>query len=155
MTDSVRCRAYQFGLFTLDLERGALRAGEDGEIPLRPKSFALLRLLVENAGRLLSREAIMEALWADVSVTNDSLTQCVHDIRSALGADARSMLSTRRRRGYLFASDVVAIPACIESNAPSTSHGCSTLRNGQIFKQVIDACQSSAVAVLAGCAGLV
>jgi hypothetical protein len=34
-------------------------------------------------------------------------------------------------------------------------HGCSTLRNGQIFKQVIDACQSSAVAVLAGCAGLV
>ena len=34
-------------------------------------------------------------------------------------------------------------------------HGCSTLRNGQIFKQVIDACQSSAVAVLADCAGLV
>src|ERR1700693_5669829 len=91
---------------------------EDREIPLRPKSFALLRLLVENAGRLLSREAIMEALWPDVSVTNDSLTKCVHDIRSDLGADARSMLNTRRRRGYLFASDVVAVPARAESNAP-------------------------------------
>jgi class 3 adenylate cyclase/DNA-binding winged helix-turn-helix (wHTH) protein/tetratricopeptide (TPR) repeat protein len=118
MTESVRYRAYRFGLFTLDLERETLRASDDREIPLRPKSFALLRLLVENAGRLLSREAIMEALWPDVSVTNDSLTQCIHDIRGALGPDARSMLSTRRRRGFLLASDVVALLARAEPKPP-------------------------------------
>ena len=121
MTESVRYRAYRFGLFTLDLERETLRASDDREIPLRPKSFALLRLLVENAGRLLSREAIMEALWPDVSVTNDSLTQCIHDIRGALGPDARSMLSTRRRRGFLLASDVVALLARAEPKPPLPS----------------------------------
>ena len=41
------------------------------EVPLRPKSFALLRLLVENAGRLLDRDAIMAAVWPDVMVTDD------------------------------------------------------------------------------------
>jgi class 3 adenylate cyclase len=97
---------YRFGRFTLDLSRGALLAADGAELPLRPKSFALLRLLVENAGRLLDRDAIMAAVWPDVFVTDDSITQCVREIRRALGDDPPRLLRTVQRRGYLFAAEV-------------------------------------------------
>ena len=73
---------------------------------MRPKSFALLQLLVENAGRLLDRDAIMAAVWPDVFVTDNSITQCVRDIRRALGDEAQRLLRTVPRRGYLFAAEV-------------------------------------------------
>jgi class 3 adenylate cyclase/DNA-binding winged helix-turn-helix (wHTH) protein len=111
MPNSAPYTAYRFGGLTLDLERGTLLTNDRRELPLRPKSFALLRLLVENAGRLLSRDAIMEAIWPGVFVCDDSITQSVADIRGALGADALQILRTLPRRGYLFTSDVVAIPA--------------------------------------------
>ena len=61
--------AWRFDRFTLDLARGALLGSDGAEVPLRPKSFALLRLLVENAGRLLDRDAIMAAVWPDGAAT--------------------------------------------------------------------------------------
>ena len=96
--------AYRFDRFTLDLGRGALLGPGGAEIPLRPKSFALLRLLVENAGRLLDRDAIMAAVWPDVIVTDESITQCARDIRKALGDEAQRVLRTAPKRGYLFAA---------------------------------------------------
>jgi len=110
---SGHCTSYRFGFFVLDLERGALLAADGKELPLRPKSFDLLRFLVEHAGRLESQEAIMEALWPDVFVTENSVAQCVREIRSALGPDGCRMLRTVPRRGYLFMSEVVAAPAAI------------------------------------------
>src|SRR3954452_23425132 len=98
--------AYRFDRFTLDLDRGALLGPDGAELPLRPKSFALLRLLVENAGRLLDRDAIMAAVWRDVVVTDESITQCVRDVRKALGDEAGRLLRTVPRRGYLFAPEV-------------------------------------------------
>jgi class 3 adenylate cyclase/predicted ATPase len=97
---------YRFERFTLDLSRGALLAANGAELPLRPKSFALLRLLVENAGRLLDRDAIMAAVWPDVFVTDDSITQCVREIRRALGDEPPRLLRTVQRRGYLFTAEV-------------------------------------------------
>jgi DNA-binding winged helix-turn-helix (wHTH) protein len=99
---------YRFGSFVLDLEQGALLAADGREMRLRPKSFALLRLLVENTGRLLSHEAVMEAIWPNVFVTENNITQCIHDIRRVLGSDAHRVLRTRPRRGYLFTSEVVS-----------------------------------------------
>ena len=80
--------AYHFDRFTLDLGRGILLGDGGAEVPLRPKSFALLHLLVVNAGQLLSRDAILEALWPGLCVSDESITQCVHDIRCALGDEA-------------------------------------------------------------------
>jgi DNA-binding winged helix-turn-helix (wHTH) protein len=80
---------------------------EGAEIPLRAKSLALLRMLVENAGHLLTRATIMEALWSNVVVTDDSITQCVGDIRHALGPDWLHLLRTIRRRGYVFEASAV------------------------------------------------
>ena len=76
---------YRFEGFVLDLTRGALLNAQGREVPLRAKSFELLCLLVTNAGRLLDRDAINKAIWADVIVTDDSIAQCVRDIRRALG----------------------------------------------------------------------
>src|SRR5262245_65820012 len=101
-----RRAAYRFDRFTLDPERGALLGPEGTELTLRPKSFALLQLFVENAGRLLDRDAIMTAVWPDVFVSDDSITQCVRDIRRALSDEAQTLLRTVPRRGYLFAAEV-------------------------------------------------
>jgi DNA-binding winged helix-turn-helix (wHTH) protein len=111
MTRSPRYSGYRFGSFVLDLEQEALLASDGKELPLRPKSFALLRLFVENAGRLLSHDMILEALWPNVSVTENSVTQCIHDIRRALGSEADRTIRTRPRCGYLFTACVTALPA--------------------------------------------
>ena len=63
--------AWRFDRFTLDLGRGALLGPDGAEVPLRPKSLALLRLLVENPGRVVDRDAIMEAVWPGVTVGDE------------------------------------------------------------------------------------
>lgn len=107
MTIPARRTVYRFGAFVLDSGNEALRTTEGVSIPLRPKSFALLRLMVENAGQLLARDTIMEALWPNIFVTDDNITQCVHDVRCALGREARHLLQTIRHRGYIFEAGAV------------------------------------------------
>jgi DNA-binding winged helix-turn-helix (wHTH) protein len=57
---------------------------DDREIDLRPKSFEVLRCLVENAGRLVSKDELIQTAWPDVTVTDESLTQCISEVRLAL-----------------------------------------------------------------------
>ena len=59
-----------------------------GQVPveLRPKSFVLLGYLVRHAGRVIPKDELLDAVWNDVTVTEDSVTQCIRDIRLALGA---------------------------------------------------------------------
>ena len=104
--DAAAPTAYRFDRFILDLQRGVLLA-DDAERVLRPKSFALLRFFVENAGRLMDRDEIMRAVWPGVFVTDDSISQCVRDIRRALGNNAQGLLRTLPRRGYRFVGSVV------------------------------------------------
>jgi DNA-binding winged helix-turn-helix (wHTH) protein len=123
MTTSAHYTACRFGSFVLDLRREALLGPDGNERPLRPKSFALLKLLVENAGRVVSRDVIMEALWRTVCVTENSVTQCIHDIRAALGAEGRQLLRTRPRRGYLFTPDVTALPVSVAARDDAALDG--------------------------------
>ncbi len=102
---------YQFETFTLDLTRGALLDANGAEVPLRAKSFELLRLFVTNAGKLLDRDTINQAIWWNVVVTDDAITQCVRDIRQAIGDIGRQrIIKTVPRRGYIFSAEV----ACSE-----------------------------------------
>ena len=105
-TVAPRGAVYRFDGFTLDLVRGALLAPGGTEIALRPKAFALLRQLVENAGRLIDRDEIMAAVWPGVTVTDDSITQVIKEIRGALGDREQRLLRTVPRRGFLFAAEV-------------------------------------------------
>jgi TolB-like protein/Flp pilus assembly protein TadD len=101
---------YWFEGFALDLARGALLTAGSQEVPLRRKSFELLRLFVTNAGRLLDRDTLNRTIWSDVAVTDDGVTQCVRDIRRALGDDSQRIIRTVPRRGYVFAASVTAAP---------------------------------------------
>lgn len=109
MTNPERCIAHQFGSCQLDLERETLIGPDGGEFALRPKSFELLLLLVENAGRLVSQDRIMTTLWPDVYVTENNITQRIHEIRSALGPLAHEILRTRHGRGYMLAVSTVPV----------------------------------------------
>jgi adenylate cyclase len=100
---------YRFEGFVLDLARGALLSAAGEEVPLRRKSFELLCVFLANAGRLLDRDTLNQAIWSDVIVTDDGLTQCVRDIRLALGDDAQRIIRTVPRRGYIFAASVTAV----------------------------------------------
>lgn len=93
--------AFSFAGFTLDTEKGVLRRGQ-APVELRPKSFALLGYLVRHAGRVIPKEELLDAVWNDVTVTEDSVTQCIRDIRLALGAEGQVLIRTLPRRGYLF-----------------------------------------------------
>jgi adenylate cyclase len=97
---------YRFENHALDLARGRLMTA-GGEIELPPKPYDLLRYMVENAGRLISKEEIVGAVWDKAVVTDQSLARCVSDVRAAIGDHAHSIIKTVPRRGYLFAVDVV------------------------------------------------
>src|SRR5215467_9105396 len=100
---SIGRELYAFDGYTLDLIRGCLR-NATGEIQLRPKSFELLRYLVQNAGRLISKDELVNAVWPNVIVGDDSLAQCMSELRNALNDRDRRIIKTVQRRGYLFAA---------------------------------------------------
>lgn len=104
--DGQRSR-FSFNDFTLDLDAGALSRG-DREIQLRPKAFAVLTYLVERRGRLVSKTELIEAVWPDASVTDNSLVQCVREIRRALDDESEQLIRTVARRGYIFTAPVIA-----------------------------------------------
>ncbi|TCR83644.1 winged helix-turn-helix domain-containing protein [Rhizobium sp. BK376] len=90
---------FEFAGHQPDLREGRLlKKGRD--ISLRPKSFSLLIYLLENAGRVLSKDELAAAVWPNVMVTDDSLTQCIKDIRRTLGKDGDGLIRTVPCRGY-------------------------------------------------------
>ncbi|HYT22157.1 MAG TPA: transcriptional regulator, partial [Candidatus Polarisedimenticolia bacterium] len=100
---------YQFGEFTLDVARGCvLKAGE--EIKLRPKVYETLKYLVEHPGRLIGKQELIQAVWPDAFVTDDSVVQCTVELRRALDDRTQQLLKTVPRRGYLFAAQVIQCP---------------------------------------------
>src|SRR5712672_3218299 len=76
-------RQYVFGDFTLDLDRGLLQRGDE-EIPLRRKSFEVLVQVVEHHGKLATKDWLIQAAWPDIAVTDNSLAQCLVEIRRGL-----------------------------------------------------------------------
>lgn len=98
-------KTYRFGPFVLD-ERRAELSGKGGRIPLRPQSLSVLLVLVANPGRLMTKNDLHAKVWGNRAVTDDSLTQCLIDIRKALGDSERELIRTVPRRGYMFTGAV-------------------------------------------------
>src|SRR5262245_2896999 len=85
----------------LDIARGCLM--RDGKIVhLRPLAYEVLRLLLENERRLISKDKLIEQVWQGRAVTDGSLGKCIEEIREALGEDSRECLRNVRGRGYIF-----------------------------------------------------
>jgi len=94
----------RFGDFVLDRRRGCLADRTGAERFLRAKSYRVLDVLAERLGQLVSKDELIRAAWPDVIVTDDSLAQCVSDIRRALGPEGSGLLRTVPRRGYLLSA---------------------------------------------------
>ena len=98
---------YRFREFTLDPGRGTLlNSGQ--EVKLRPKVYEALVYILENRGRLIAKEELIRELWPDAFVTEDSLVQCMVELRRALDDRTQQIVKTVPRRGYLFAAPVTA-----------------------------------------------
>jgi len=107
---------------TVDLARETLRDERGDIVPLRPRAWAVLRLLATRAGQLVGKDKIMDEVWSDCEVTEDSLVQAIGDIRRALGDASRPALKTLPRRGYMLVTN--AEPArslVISGDAPRAS----------------------------------
>jgi DNA-binding winged helix-turn-helix (wHTH) protein len=99
----------RFERYVLNLERGCLLAGGE-EVALRPKTFDFLSYLVANPGRLISKDELLAAVWPGVLVSDDSIVQCMTELRRALGDHDQRLIKTLPRRGYRFEAQVSVEP---------------------------------------------
>ena len=102
-------KVVHLGPFTFDEARASLQ-GPSGPVALRRKSTDVLRYLLERPGRLISKDELVNAVWPDVVVGDDSLAQCITEIRRALGQTGRACIKTVPRRGYLLEAEAPAAP---------------------------------------------
>ena len=99
--------SYEFGSFRIDpAERLLMRNGTP--LPLTPKAFETLLILVQNSGHVLTKENLMREVWPDTYVEEANLTQNVFTLRKVLGqsVDGRQYIETVPRLGYRFAATV-------------------------------------------------
>lgn len=97
---------YEFGPFRLDVnERLLMRGGR--VVPLSPKIFDTLLVLVENSGRIMGKDELMQTIWPDTFVEESNLTHNISQIRRALGSD--EYIETIPRRGYRFVFQVQTV----------------------------------------------
>src|SRR6266705_692414 len=98
---------YEFGPFQVDTSKRLLMR-ESQPIPLMPKAFDTLLVLIENSDRVLDKDELIERLWPDTVVEENNLTQNISALRKALGEspNERRYIVTVPGRGYRFAASV-------------------------------------------------
>jgi TolB-like protein/DNA-binding winged helix-turn-helix (wHTH) protein/Tfp pilus assembly protein PilF len=116
--EGTRAKHLRFDRYVLDLGRGCLLL-DGNDIVLRPKTFSVLSYLVENSGRLVSKDELFSAVWPNVAVTDDTLVQSISELRRVMGDDGARLIRTIPRRGYRFEA-AVTDPATLSAHAPTT-----------------------------------
>ena len=103
---------YRFGDFIVDTDQKVLLR-EDKALPLTPKLFETLLILVENSGRIVQKEQFMQRLWPHTFVEEANLTSNIQQLRKSLGDNARQprYIETVTKRGYRFIANVQRVEA--------------------------------------------
>jgi len=103
---------YRFGQFVLDPGRRTLSRA-DSPVSLTPKAFDVLRFLVQNPNRLVTKEELLQAVWGDTFVEEGNLKQYVSHLRKALddNPEGARLIVTIARKGYQFTADVTVAEA--------------------------------------------
>jgi TolB-like protein/DNA-binding winged helix-turn-helix (wHTH) protein/Flp pilus assembly protein TadD len=115
---------YEFGEFHLNAHKRTLRRGQD-LVPLTPKAFDTLLVLIESRGQTVATYKLMKAVWPDSFVEESNLTQTVYMLRKALGQTrGQSYIVTLPGQGYRFVADLkpVSTTAPPGADAPTSSH---------------------------------
>ncbi len=110
-------KIYKFGKFDLNKDERILSEG-DKSIPLAPKVFDTLLLLVQNKGHLLTKEELFEKIWKDSFVEENNLAQNISYLRKVLGENKKNkFIETVPKRGYRFVADVsVNVPQTLKAD---------------------------------------
>ena len=108
---------YRFDQFELDTKQFSLRTG-GSDIHIEPLVFDLLCFFVENAGKVLSRDAIIERVWKGRFVSDAAVSSCVKAVRKALGDDGenQNFIRTVRGRGFQFTAPVVSVAEALDTS---------------------------------------
>lgn len=91
-----------------DIARNELRDGADERVHLRAQSAKVLSHLAQNAGELVERDVLIEVVWGNIAVTDDSLTQCISEIRKCIGDKKKSILRTISKSGFILDARLTA-----------------------------------------------
>ena len=119
-----------FGAFRLDLSDGLLSRGGE-EVRLPPRALAILQHLVERAGRIVSKQSLMDVAWRDAHVSETSLTEAIGLVRQALGDDPQQpeFIQTVHRRGYRFIAPITTdVPVSPLQDRSRSSDGVGLVR---------------------------
>ena len=119
-----------FPPFSLDLANEQLWHGNT-PIVLRRQTFAVLRYLLEHAGQVVTKQALLEALWPGIYVTDVAPMICINELRKTLGDSVKHprFIETVHRRGYRFIASVAASAAPVSSSKFSFRNRQSAFRN--------------------------
>lgn len=110
---------YGFGSFRLNPSRWVLERGGE-TVPLTPRAFDTLLALVENRGRVMTKEELFQTVWKGAFVDENNLSQAISAVRKALGdgANGDRYIATVPRRGYSFVAPVTSTPVAEGALAP-------------------------------------
>ncbi len=113
---------FQFGEFSLDVDRRLLFDANGDAVPLMPKAFDTLAFLVGNSGRVVSKDELLSSVWADSIVEENNLTQNISILRRVLGEKRgeHRYIATVPGRGYKFVAEVVEVSATEREAASET-----------------------------------
>src|SRR5580700_8394589 len=118
-------RLFEFGRFRLDRSERFLF--QDGAaVPLSPRLFDTLLVLVENRGHLVEKNDLMQKVWNDVAVEENNLTQSISALRKILGdnLDGPKFIETIPKRGYRFVAPVKEVSEEeLGNERPSVTNG--------------------------------
>jgi DNA-binding winged helix-turn-helix (wHTH) protein/tetratricopeptide (TPR) repeat protein len=106
MMSSNNQQSYKFNEFRLDVgERLLLR--DDMSVPLTPKVFDVLAVLVERSGHLVEKDEVLRIVWEDSFVEESTVARAVHTLRKVLGEDSEhKFIETVAKKGYRFVAEV-------------------------------------------------
>jgi DNA-binding winged helix-turn-helix (wHTH) protein/tetratricopeptide (TPR) repeat protein len=121
---------YKFGKFSLDVSERLLKTNTGKRVPISDKAFDTLCVLVQNSGKLVTKDRLMEAVWRDSFVEENNIDKCIHVIRRALGEmpGDQKFVETVRRHGYRFVATVV--PLRTSRSRPQDLHSEWNAKNG-------------------------
>ena len=113
-------RSVRFGPFLLDLANECVWR-KDERRTLTPKAFAVLHYLVQQAGQLVTKADLFQAVWPETVVSDDALTKRIREVRRVLEDDPKApqFIETVHRRGFRFLGRVSSEPSAIGLAAPS------------------------------------
>ncbi len=135
----------EFPPFRLDPADARLSRGA-AAIALRPKTFAVLQYLAERPGQLVTKRELLDAVWADINVTDGALKVCIREVRKALEDSAQQpkYIATEHRRGYRFIAATTGAAAHprvagvgVQPAAPFIGRDAEVLRLGDHWQQAL------------------